>query len=156
MSAELAALVIALLSFAMSAATWARDLWLRRNRIDLTVIDYKVHRGICVQFYLRFHNRSSLPASISHVSVLCDGIKLSCDLDQKLIRVTKAGQKLYSPSFPLNLPPRAFTASYLEFLTHQDMQLAPGKTVEIQVHTSRGTITKQQILPSEECYLHTR
>lgn len=156
MSVELAALIVALLSFVMSAATWGRDLWLRRNRIDLAVIDFTAYRGKCVQFYLRLHNRSTIPASVSHISVTIDGVTLECELDQKLIRITKAGHHLHSPAFPLNLPPRAFTAVYLEFLTPQDMQLAPGKTVVFEVHTSRGTIAKTIPLPPAGRYLHTR
>lgn len=153
---ELVTLGIALLGLLMSAATWLRELLLRRNRISLSVIDFCSYGRKCVQFYLRFHNRSSLPASVSHVTVRIDGAELVCELDQKRIRETSAGYRVDSPAFPLSLPPMSFSAYYLEFLTVQDIPLAAGKTVAFEVHASRGTVAQTISLPTAGHYLQKR
>lgn len=148
--------LIAIASFLMSAISWGRELWFRRNRVDLSVIDYCSYSRTCVQFYLRFHNRSTLPASVSCVTVRIGDTELVCELDQKHIRSTPAGHMLESPAFPLSLPPVAFSAHYLEFLTDQDIPLTAGTQVVFVIHTSRGEIVQETELPSEAHYLHKK
>lgn len=146
---------VALSGFLMSAATWGRDFWMRRNRIGLSVIDYKQYPKT-VQFFLLFHNHSSMPASISRISIAENGKWIDCDLEPKRIKTTSSGYEARTPCFPVNLPPTAFAAHYIEFTVSLNSPLVPGKTVAFQIRSSRGTIEKLITLGEQDCYLHKK
>ncbi len=147
---------IAVAGFLMAALTWIRDFWIRRNSIKLTVLDYARRGEDVMQFFLLFQNISTLPASISQLLVSCGGSWYPCELEPKMIKRLPSGYEAKTPCFPLNLPPSAFVATYLEFLKTKDIQLAPGITVSFQIHTNRGILTKSLTLEDMGHYLHNR
>ena len=147
---------IAVAGFLMSAVTWIRDFWMRRNSIELTVLDYTQRSGGILQFFLLFQNKSTVPASVSKLLALCGDNWYACELEPKMIKKTPSGYEVKTPCFPLSLPPSAFTSAYFEFLKTKDSGLAPGTTVSFQIHTSRGTLTKSITLGDTGHYLHSR
>lgn len=152
----MAAFIIAVASFLMSLATWVRELVLYRNRVDLEIIDYTQYRDI-LQFFLRFRNKSSLPAYIAKISVSSDKNQwYDCELEPKRIKKTLSGYEVMTPRTPINLPPTSFSADYFEFLGCQGISLDPGKPMFFQIHTSRGKLTKSLILAEPGHYLHSK
>ena len=144
---------IAVLGFAMSSLSWLRELWLRRNRIDLTVIDYTQVRNV-TQFYLSLRNKSTLPASIAKISVKMDGVWVDCKLEPKPIKESRWYTAM-TPCFPISVPSLSFYALYVEFLPEKSIPLARGKEVCFQIHTSRGILTKSLSLGDKAHYLRS-
>jgi len=143
---------IAVLGFVMSSLSWLRELWLRRNRIELTVIDYAhVHNN--TQFYLSLCNKSTLPASIAKISVKLDGTWYDCKLEPQLIKQISSYTAM-TPCFPIDVPPLAYFSFYIELPTGKDIPLVRGKELSFQIHTSRGILMRSQTLGDTAHYLH--
>ncbi len=145
--------VIAVAGFLMSALSWLKEFWQKRNAIDLVIIDYANPKRSIVQFYLQFQNKSSMPASVSMIEVESKGNDYSCELEPKLIKETRS-VRILTPQFPLSLPPMAFYSCYLEFLGVPNTQLGPGTVVSFRIHTSRGILRKSLTLSCKGHYLH--
>ena len=154
-SKENVTFLIAVAGFFMSSLTWLKEFWSKRNALDLSIIDYKKYENGVVQFYIQFHNKSSIPASISKVDLELREKWYTCELEPKLIKKT-VSNCAKTPQFPIPVEPNSFYACYLEFLKIPNMQLAPGTVVSFQIHTSRGILTKSITLSSEEHYLHKK
>lgn len=148
--------IIAVAGFLMSLATWLRELVLYCNRIDLEIIDYTQYRDI-LQFFLRFRNKSSLPAYIAKISVSLDKKQwYDCELEPKKIKKTPSGYEVMTPRTPISLPPISFSAEYFEFLNCPGTSLTPGIQVFFQIHTSRGLLKKSLKLFEPGHYLHKK
>lgn len=148
--------IIAVAGFLMSLATWLRELVLYRNRIDLEIIDYTQYRDI-LQFFLRFRNKSSLPAYIAKISISSDKeLWHDCELEPKRIKKTPSGYEAMTPRIPISLPPISFSADYFEFLGCQGTSLTAGKQMFFQIHTSRGILEKSLKLSEPGNYLHSK
>lgn len=146
---------IAIAGFFMSLTTWIREFWMRRNRIEVSVLDYSWPLGT-VHLFVLLQNKSTLPASVAKISVKLDGKWFDCELDPKKIKEIPGAGLITSPLFPLAVPPQSFLSAYLEFLNAPDMQLSPGKKIAFQVHTSRGIVTRSATLGNKGHYLNKR
>lgn len=146
---------IAVAGFIMSLLSCCRDFFLRRNRIEMTVLDYVKHPSGVIQFLCLFQNKSSIPASVSNVSINTQGRKYDCEFEPKLVKGIEGKILISTPAFPLSLSPIAFSSYYFEFLGAQDISLTPGTTLIFQIHTSRGVLTKLVVLGDKGHYLHT-
>lgn len=153
LSKEHITFLIAVAGFFMSALSWLKEFWQKRNAIDLVIIDYANPKRSIVQFYLQFQNKSSMPASVSMIEVESKGNDYSCELEPKLIKETRS-VRILTPQFPLSLPPMAFYSCYLEFLGVPNTQLGPGTVVSFRIHTSRGILRKSLTLSCKGHYLH--
>lgn len=140
----------------MSLLTWIREWASRRNQVALDIIDYTQY-GHIVQFFLRLHNKSGLPAYVAKISISFDGAHWhDCELEPKKIALRPSGYAPMTPRLPLNLPPISFSAEYFEFLGCQEISLNPGTQVIFQIHTSRGNLKKSAKLAQPEHYLHNK
>lgn len=152
---ELITFGIAVAGFIMSAATWLRELWMRGNRLTVSVLDYSWPLNT-VHFFVLLQNNSTLPASISKISVRLDGASFDCELEPKKIKEIPAAGLITTPHFPISVAPISFYSAYLEFVGAPDMRLSPGKRVDFEIHTSRGTVSQSVVLGNKGHYLHSR
>ena len=90
---------LAVISFVMSSVTWFREFWMRRNRIKINILDYSWPLKT-TQFLMLIQNKSTLPASISKISVQFGEKWFDCELEPKKIKTILPETLITSPHFP--------------------------------------------------------
>lgn len=149
-------LVLSLLSIIGLISSWVYFWITTRRNVTVMILDYVYYSANDVaQLVVELQNLSRAPISISAVSWEYQNTHHSCELFPKIIQNLAPVERL-TPQFPLNLSPCQGILCYLEFLDFPDIQLTPGKTVDLEVYSNRGPIRKSIPLPQPAYYLHKR
>ena len=146
--------LLGIAGFLLSAILFLSQLVTHRSNISLKIYDYKKIATI-VQIFINIQNNSSASLCIHSFSIINGSKIYLCELIPKKIRGHEETLCL-TPMFPLNLAPYQGYQCFLEFLFCEDIQLGPGKTLALKIHTNRGVIDKSVILGNISHYLHTR
>lgn len=147
--------IISVLAFVMTSITWIVGYFSRRLKISVEIKDHAKRRKV-VQFYLYLQNKSSSPVTISGISILDNAVKYPCEYYPKIIRTRNNDVVIQTPYLPVNLAAHQGACYAFEFLNCQDIELVPGKTVELEIYTNRKPLTKSLVLPPEGNILHLR
>lgn len=151
-SKENITLFIAIVGFAGTIISWIASFLRHRRNISVQIIDY-AQRLHVIQLFIRIQNNSSAPLAIHSVSISGHDDTFSCELIPKRIREFDS-DPTKSPMFPINLVAKQGYQCFLEFLYCEDIELAPGKTIGLIIHSNRGPINKSVTLGNTSHYLH--
>ena len=147
--------IISILAFVMTLITWIYNFLNRRINAEVKIKDF-AKRWDVVQLYLYIQNNSSSPFTISGVSVISNQDKHPCESLPKIIRTRNDEVVIRTPYFPVNFSAHQGQCLALEFLHCPDIELAPGKTVELEIYTNRKTLKKSLTVPQPDRILHLR
>ena len=151
---DIAALAISGVGLALSLFLAVRGGIQSREAYSVAVVDYKQPAAGIVQLLICIVNRSASPLAVVSVS-LCGA---ECELFPKRIRGTPGSFDFrHTADFPLCIPSRGCRYAYLEFL-HCPLPpaaLAPGKTLPLEIRTTRRRGRKTVRLGSQSRYLHS-
>lgn len=147
--------ITSILAFIMSAITWIFNILARRINSKIEIKDFAKHRDI-VQLYLYIQNNSGSPFTISGVSIISDSDKHPCEPLPKIIRTHNDEVIIRTPYFPVNFSAHQGQCLALEFLHCPDIELVPGKTVDLEIYTNRKILRKFLTVPQPDLILHLR
>lgn len=148
---------IAVLGFLLSLIQLIYSVAVNRESYLVHVIDYKKPRSDTVQFFLCIENRSASPLTITDIS-FCG---IHCELLQKPISGTPGNWDYrQTDNFPLCIPSHSSRCSFVEFLdvsggSFPGTPLDPGKTVILEIRSTRLLARKKLLLGCISHYLHT-
>ena len=146
--------VLSIAAFLMSAFLSISKFVSQRRNIKIVIYDYAQPLGT-VQFFIHFQNMASSNISIQSISIIENEREYPCELIPKKIR--GAGSELLkSAGFPIFLCQDQGYLCFLEFVSCQDIQLAPGKTVALRIYSNHGPIDRSVTLGNTSHYLHIR
>ena len=147
------ALVVSIISLLMSVSIAVFQCFSKRENYNISVVDYAKPLPDVIQFLVCLENFSSNPLVIVSVSV--HGV--SCKIDTRTLRgATSQRQPAQTSPFPLCIQAHGALYCYLEFVSSdlQDIDLAPGKTLTLQIRSTRHTAQKNAPLGNTADYLH--
>lgn len=145
--------ITSLLAFIMSTITWIFNFLDRQISVEVEIKDFAMHWDI-VQLYLYIQNNSRSPFTISGVSIISNSKKHPCEPLSKIIRTHNDEVTLRTPYFPVNFSAHQGQCLALEFLHCPDIELAPGKTVVLEIYTNRKILRKSLTVPQPDRILH--
>lgn len=146
--------VLSIMAFAMSAFLSVSKFLSARRNIKIVIYDYSQPLGT-VQFFIHFQNMASSNVSIQSVSIIENEREYPCELIPKKIRGSDS-ELLKSTDFPIFLCPDQGYLCFLEFVSCRDIQLVPGKKVDLRIYSNRGPISRSVTLDNTSHYLHIR
>lgn len=146
--------VLSIAAFVMSAFLSINKFVSQRKNIKIVIYDYAQPLGV-VQFFIHFQNMASSNISIQSVSIIENGREYPCELIPKKIRGS-GSDVLKSTEFPVFLCQDQGYLCFLEFVSCQDIQLVPGKTVDLRIYSNHGPIDRSVTLGNTSHYLHIR
>ena len=146
--------VLSIMAFVMSAFLSVSKFLSECQNISVIIHDYSQPLGT-VQFFIHFQNMASSNISIHSVSIIENSHEYPCELIPKKIREFDS-EMLKSTEFPIFLCPDQGYLCFLEFVSCQNIQLVPGKTVVLRIYSNRGQINRSVILGNTSHYLHIR
>ena len=147
--------ITSILAFVMSAITWISNFVSRRINIKVEIKDF-AKRWDVVQLYVYIQNNSASPFTLSGVSIISDSGKHPCEPLSKIIRTRNDEIVICTPYFPVNFSAHQGQCLALEFLNCPDIELAPDKTVELEIYTNRKILRKSLTVPQPDRILHLR
>ena len=147
--------IVSILAFIMTLITWIYNFLNRRINAEIEIKDFAKHWDV-VQLYLYIQNNSSSPFTISGVSVISNSDKHPCESLPKIIRTRNDEVVIRTPYFHVNFSAHQGQCLALEFLHCPDIELAPGKTVELEIYTNRKILRKSLTAPQPDRILHLR
>ena len=145
--------IISILAFFMSLITWISNYLSHRVIMSFEIKDHAKRQNV-VQLYLYIQNDSDSPITISGISILNDSQKHPCEYFPKIIREHNHEVIIQTPYFPLNFAAHQAACFAFEFLACQDIELVPGKTLDLEIYTNRKILSKSLVLPPEDNILH--
>ena len=147
--------IISILAFIMTLITWIYNFLNRRINAEIEIKDFAKRRDI-VQLYLYIQNNSGSPFTISGISIISDSDKHPCEPLPKIIRTHNNEVIIRTPYFPVNFSAHQGQCLALEFLHCPDIELAPDKTVDLEIYTNRKILRKSLTVPQPDRILHLR
>ena len=141
--------VLSIAAFAMSLATWIVAAVRSSIRINCEILDWRYSTTDIIQAFFHVENNSSLPLSINSIMFVKDGISFPCELTQKSIHTTPQNRTWVSAELPAYLVTGQARNLLLEFLHAPDIQLAPGKTVDVLICTNRRKLHRSLSIPEQ-------
>ena len=145
--------IISILAFFMSLTTWIVTFITHRMHVSVEVKDF-AKRNHVVQFYLYIQNNSATPFTVSGISIVSGSRKYPCEYLPKLIRTQNDRVIIETPYLPVNFSSHQGQCFAFEFLNCQDISLAPGKKVDLEIYTNQKTLKKSLLLPQQDKILH--
>lgn len=146
--------VLSIMAFVMSAFLSVSKFLSARRNIKIVIYDYSQPLGT-VQFFIHFQNMASSNVSIQSISIIENEREYPCELIPKKIRGSDS-ELLKSTDFPIFLCPDQGYLCSLEFVSCRDIQLVPGKKVDLRIYSNRGLINRSVTLGNTSHYLHIR
>ena len=146
--------VLSITAFVMSAFLSVSKFLSARRNIKIVIYDYSQPLGT-VQFFIHFQNMASSNVSIQSISIIENEREYPCELIPKKIRGSDS-ELLKSTDFPIFLCPDQGYLCFLEFVSCRDIQLVPGKKVDLRIYSNRGPINRSVTLGNTSHYLHIR
>lgn len=145
--------ILTILAFFMSSATWLYTLYTHSIKLSIEVKDHTKRFG-SVQLYLYFQNNSAQYLAITGISILDKDRKLPCNALRSILRVQDGSALIETPTLPVNLSPCHGVCHAFSFSDCQDIELAEGKTLALEIYTNRCVLKRSVILPPQDHILH--
>lgn len=148
---DIAALCISAISFLMSVILTVKDMIRSREFYSVEVLDYKQFPSGEAMLYIYVCNRSQEMLTISRFSI--SGV--TCELEQKPLQI-KGAIPRHTPDFPVCIPPKGCAYLYLDFPYRLDQQmlLNPNKALNLEIQSTRRTVSKSLSLKYQVQNLH--
>lgn len=137
--------LLALIGSVGTITTWLLSYIKSRRNITIRLIafDAKDNKILC---YLFLENKSSLPISLTALSVIIDGVSFPCRyLPQKVRSDMRtvgsnvvSSQDYFNMTFPVQIGPLGATSGYVLFVIPPSVLIPDSKTVTFQVSSNRG------------------
>lgn len=141
--------LISIFAFVMSLITWIVSAIHHSIKMKFKIRDFDQPRKTAVQLCLLIQNNSSLPITISGISIIEAGQEYPCRMLSTPIVTDSGVDVVFSTPLPLNLVGRQGTLAFFEFLGYQGTPLALGKKVELRIYTNRASLNRSLTLYQE-------
>ena len=145
--------VISVLAFIMSAISWICTAYNRSINFSVDVKDY-CQTGKCIHLYLMMQNNSGKPITISGISIVSGKEKFPCGILSKEIIGVDYIPLIETPTLPVNFAAYQGLALAFEFSQCSDIELAPDKTVVLEIYTNRKVLRRDVVLGNMGDVLH--
>ena len=139
--------ILTVLAFIMSTSSWLLTAYNRSIRVSCRIIDFRKYPSGIIQLFMSIENNSEKSLIISGLSIISDKQKYPCELISKKIRAINDVVVHATPNFPLNIAPIQGRNEFFEFLNCPDIELVPGKTIEIEIYTNWKSLKRSLTLP---------
>ena len=145
--------VISVLAFIMSAISWICTAYNRSISFSVDIKDY-CQTGKCIHLYLMMQNNSGKPITISGISIVSGKEKFPCGILSKEIIGVDYIPSIETPTLPVNFAAYQGLALAFEFSQCSDIELAPDKTVVLEIYTNRKVLRRDVVLGNMGDVLH--
>lgn len=143
-SRENITLILSILGALGSVSAWIYTFVKSRKRFDVKINGYNrdPHH---VLLHIQFTNNSTLPLSITDISIYCNKEYHAKRIPEKVLEKTlrvgkevRSHNEFYSISFPINLPSLAGEAGYVLFSSLEETFPQLSNDVTLIIRTNRG------------------
>ncbi len=110
--------------------------------------------GKCIHLYLMMQNNSGKPITISGISIVSGKEKFPCGILSKEIIGVDYIPLIETPTLPMNFAAYQGLALAFEFSQCSDIELAPDKTVVLEIYTNRKVLRRDVVLGNMGDVLH--
>lgn len=146
--------LLSIIAFVMSLITWICTAINKSIRLSFEIKDQAKRHGSIVQLFLYIQNNSGRSVTISGLSIVTSSKKYPCDFLSKTIRTRDEQVIVQTANLPVNFAPYQGMCLAFEFLDCQDIELTPGKTIDLEFYTNRQVLKRSLILCPEDHVLH--
>lgn len=132
-----------------SASAWIYTFIKSRKRFNVKINGYNLTpHGVL--FHIQFINNSTLPLSITDISIYCNKEYHAKRIPEKVLEKTlrvgkevRSHKEFYSMSFPINLPSLAGESGYVLFSSGEENFPQLSNDVTLIIRTNRGREVKR-------------